>query len=528
MKIIAEISEKPEAERTPTVLALLNIISQLNENLKLLSEENQRLRDEISRLKGGNPKPRIKASTLEKAYSNEKSGNKRKSHRRKKKGIRIHKKIKLQPENIPSGSKLIDYKKYIVQDIIVQPYNKMYKRGRWKTPDGRWLIAPLPDGVEGHFGTSLRQYILSLNYSMNVPQNLILERLWELGIEISAGQLQNILTGYHDIFHEEKEEILDIGVKEFDFIEVDDTGSRHKGKNGYCTCVRNDFFTYFRSTESKSRINFLKILRGRRTDYILTAESLTYMEEQGLKSFQLLRLKGALGRILTDDDEWNSFLRMVGIRQPNEVKTVTEAALLESILHHGMNPDIVILSDEAGQFDILLHALCWMHAERKLATLLSFNDYERKILEEIRNEIWLYYGDLKTYKENPGKEKKLNLEAKFEEIFNKKTEFETINKALRSIYNIKNGLLMVLERPNVPLHNNGTENDIRVQVTKRKIHGQTRSDLGRQCKDTFMSLKKTCRKLGISFNDYLYDRLSKENKILPLYEIMIQKAFAST
>lgn len=528
MKTIIEIPEIPEDERTPTVIALLNIISQLSENLRLLSEENQKLRDEIARLKGGNPRPKIKASTLEKPDNQEKAGNRRKSRSRRKKKLKIHKKIKLQPENVPSGSKFIDYKKYIVQDIIIQPFNKMYKRGRWKTPDGNWLIAPLPDKVKGHFGASLRQYILSLNYSMNVPQKLILERLWELGIEISAGQLQNILTEDHGIFHEEKEQILDIGLKEFDNIHVDDTGSRHNGKNGYCTCVRNEFFTYFKSTESKSRINFLKILRGRRTDYVLTAESLKYMEEQELKSFQLSRIKGALGRILTNDDEWNAFLRMVGIRQPNEVKIVTEAALLGSILHHGMNPDMVILSDEAGQFNILLHALCWMHAERKFATLLPFNDYERKILEEIRNEIWIYYSELKAYKENPDKDKKLNLEARFLEIFTKKTEFETINKALRSIYDIKSGLLMVLERPNVPLHNNGSENDIRVQVMKRRIHGQTRSDLGRQCRDTFMSLKKTCRKLGISFNDYLYDRLSGTNNILQLHEIMIQKAFAGT
>lgn len=528
MRLRIDIPEIPSEEKTPTVIALLNIISQLNEYIRYLTEENQKLKDEISKLKGGNARPKIKASRLEKNDNSGKSNIHGRRGKRGKKRIKIHKKIKLEPENIPPGSKLIDYRNFIQQDIIIQPFNKMYKRGRWKTPDGRWLIAPLPKEVNGHFGASLKQYILDLNYGMNVPHNLILKRLWELDIDISAGQLHNILTENHEAFHEEKEQLLEIGLREFQCIHVDDTGSRHKGKNGYCTCVRNEFFTYFKSTESKSRINFLKILRGCETDYVITSESLSYMEAQGLKSSQYVRIKGALGRILANEDDWNSFLRMVGIRQEKEIRIVTEAALLGSILYHGINPNLVILSDEAGQFNILLHALCWIHAERKLSVLLPFNDYERNILETIRDEIWSYYHDLKMYKDSPNEDKKCQLETRFEEIFTQKTKFETINKALKSIYDIKQGLLMVLDRPDVPLHNNGTENDIRVQVTKRKVHGQTRSDLGRQCRDTFMSLKKTCRKLDILFNDYLYDRLSASNNILPLHEIMLKKSFDTT
>jgi len=67
---------------------------------------------------------------------------------------------------------------------------------------------------------------------------------------------------------------------------------------------------------------------------------------------------------------------------------------------------------------------------------------------------------------------------------------------------------MVLDRPEIPLHTNGSENDIRCQVTKRKISGGTRSDAGRDCRDTFLSLAKTCAKLGISFWDYLGARLA--------------------
>src|SRR5580765_3187448 len=67
-------------------------------------------------------------------------------------------------------------------------------------------------------------------------------------------------------------------------------------------------------------------------------------------------------------------------------------------------------------------------------------------------------------------------------------------------------LLMALRRPEVPLHTNGSENDVRCQVTRRKISAGTRSDDGRDSRDAFLSLLKTCRKLGVSFWDYLGDR----------------------
>ena len=74
----------------------------------------------------------------------------------------------------------------------------------------------------------------------------------------------------------------------------------------------------------------------------------------------------------------------------------------------------------------------------------------------------------------------------------------------------------MLERPEIPLHNNLSENDIRDYVKKRKISATTRSENGRQARDTFLSLKKTCQKLGLSFWDYLLDRLARQYHIPPL------------
>src|SRR4029077_10908262 len=79
---------------------------------------------------------------------------------------------------------------------------------------------------------------------------------------------------------------------------------------------------------------------------------------------------------------------------------------------------------------------------------------------------------------------------------------------LERLHANKAELLMALDRPEIPLHTNSAENAIRCQVTKRKISGGTRSDLGRNCRDAFLGLAKTCAKLGISFWDYLGARLA--------------------
>jgi hypothetical protein len=215
----------------------------------------------------------------------------------------------------------------------------------------------------------------------------------------------------------------------------------------------------------------------------------------------------------------------MGLRSELHIRIATEGALLGSIVERGhINPELVIVSDEAGQFAVLLHALCWIHAERGINKLVGYTDAQREALEEIRTKIWELYAELKAYKEAPCEEKKVKIEARFDEIFGTRTCYESLNLALKRIRNNKSELLLVLDRPDIPLHNNTSERDIREYVKKRKISGSTRSDLGRRCRDTFTSLKKTCRKLKVSFWEYIRDRVSGSNTIEPLSDLMRQQA----
>ena len=81
-----------------------------------------------------------------------------------------------------------------------------------------------------------------------------------------------------------------------------------------------------------------------------------------------------------------------------------------------------------------------------------------------------------------------------------------LDRLLARLHANKAELLMVLDRPEIPLHTNGSENDLRSHVTRRKISAGTRSEIGRDCRDTFLSLGKICDKLGIAIWDYLGSR----------------------
>ena len=273
-------------------------------------------------------------------------------------------------------------------------------------------------------------------------------------------------------------------------------------------------------------MNFLELLRAGHTDYILSGEALEYIVAQNLPKELTGKLAGVQGKYFPDKTSWQAALQAWGIRKDHHVRIATEGALLGSVLEHGLNPRLAVVSDDAGQFNVLCHALCWIHAERILAKLLGFNDEQRAALEQIRTAVWELYRDLKAYKATPTQDAKRALEKRFDDLCATQTCFTSLNLALKRMARNKSELLMVLDRPELPLHNNLSEGDIREYVKRRKISGGTRSEDGRRCRDTFASLKKTCRKLGISFWTYLKDRLLGTKQIPPLSDLIEVRALA--
>jgi hypothetical protein len=430
--------------------------------------------------------------------------------------LSIHEERTVKVATPPHGARFKGYTNFVVQDLLIRPHVVNVRRERWQSADGKMMTAPLPGGISGHFGPQLRRFVLAQYHQGQVTVPRLLALLRALGIVISKRQLVRLLIAGQDDFLEEAREVLRAGLSSAAWITVDDTGARHQAQNGFCTQIGNAHFAWFGTTNSKSRGNFLELLRAGHGDYVVNAEALCYMRQRALSAALITRLAEHPDHVFADHAAWRAHLDRLGIAalkiNPDPVMVATEGALWGSLKAHGFLPNTVIVSDDAGQFNVGQHGLCWVHAERLVHKLDTFTDAQRAAQSRTRDLIWRFYRDLKAYRGQPTRPRKAALRARFERIFTRQTAFVTLDRLLARLHANKHELLMVLDRPEIPLHTNGSENDIRCQITRRKVSGGTRSDTGRDCRDAFLGLAKTCAKLGIAFWDYLGSRLAVPNQ----------------
>jgi hypothetical protein len=287
-------------------------------------------------------------------------------------------------------------------------------------------------------------------------------------------------------------------------VTVDDTAARHAGRDEYTTHIGDDRFAWFATRPSKSRLNFLDLLRD--PDYVINATAAAYLVEHKVADAVIVSLLSHERQSFADEDAWQAHLDSFGLGAGHR-RRVTEAAMVGSIVARGLLTDTVIVSDDAGQFDVFLHGLCWIHAERHLRRIGCVTEEQHRLVELQRQLVWWLYADLKLYKDEPTAARRTALRARFDRIFTRVTGFAELDEVVARLHANKDELLRVLDRPEIPLHTNSSETAVRSFVTKRKISGETRSAAGKQARDTFLSLLKTCSKLAISFWDYLGARL---------------------
>lgn len=514
-----------------TIQAQQEAIETLERQLRQQQERIEQLEAELRAQKKLKGKPKIGASRLNEPPSepDDKSESKRpgSAKRSKKLGFEIDEERIIVPTDIPDTAKFNGYRDYDVQELRLERHNIRFRLAEYVRADGTTLVGQLPTEYRhGHYGPLLVGYILYQHYQCRVPQPLIYEQLQEWGIDISTGQLHNLLSENKERFHAEQQEVLRVGLETASYVHTDDTGARHQGKNGYCTVIGNAYFTYFRTTERKSRQSFLETLQGEAPCYVLNEYAQQYLQSYSLAAKHWQTLTFSSHVLAQEPTQWQAYLTSLGIVSQQATRLVTEAALLGGAIEQGVDSHLIILSDGAPQFNVLVHALCWVHAERALRRLQGNTAQQRQNIEDMQHLLWQYYQQLKAYQQAPTAEGREPLEQAFDQLFGRCfLHHASLNTVLSQFRAHKAELLRMLAFPQVPLHNNGAESDIREYVTRRKVSGGTRSEAGRRARDTLVGLKKTCRKLGISFWQFLMSRLRGDGQIPPLPDVI--RAMAS-
>ena len=518
MDIEEAIAQSPQyIQDSPIVKAMVELIQSQAEQIQSQAEQIQQqteqittlratiedLKDEISRLNKTPKRPKFRPNKMEPRgrgqKKNEKGGSK------KNKNIfapdKKREEIKVFAENVPPNSRFKGYSEFKVQDLDFVVKETIYKLAVWKAPDGQIIRARLPEQIRGkHFGPKLHTLIINF-YAQGMTQPTINDFFKSIGIEISSGQINQILLEEADRFAQVSEEILRSGLEEASYIRVDDTGAQHKHKNSYCTHIGGEHFAYYKTTFSKSRENFLSILCQGKEGYQINDAMIWHLRRCGIKNSILNLFEKLNEKKYKRKQDFYSLLTRLNLREKKLRKHCVEAALVGFVSTVILKKGQILLSDRAGQFLLFDHASCWVHMERPLRKVQVSSDIIQNELDSVRQAVWKIYENLKNFsRTRNGREK---IEAQYDDLSEMRSSSPIIQGVIDNFRRSRDEMLKALDHPGLPLHNNDSERDLRGFVKRRKISGSTKSEKGRKFRDSLASLKQTCFRLNLSFWEYV-------------------------
>lgn len=511
---------------------LLNKIEEQDKLINELRAEKQQLRDEVNRLKGEQGKPKIRPQTPSKDISSEverknldremlKNG-KAKNH---KITINRKEKCKVDKSTLPVDAIFKGCRSVIVQDLVIHTDNIQFERETYYSPSlKQTFVGELPKGYEGQFGPGVKAYILSSYYQSNMTESAIVTTLGTHGILISKCTVSRILTDNKEEYHQEKVDIVKEGLASQLPKQMDDTGARVGGKNHFAHILCNGLFTAYFTRPHKDRLTLLEILSGGHLTFKFNDVAYALMEKMKVSAKSMALLKERPVEESLTREALDTFLTEIFPDPTKHIKNrkvILEASAIAAYqaLPHALH---LLLTDEAPQFKEITEFLasCWVHEGRHYKKLTPCFMLHKIQVDAFLKKFWKYYKALLKYKESPTLSKTKSLSQKFDTLFSEKTGYDDLDKRIELTKSRKDSLLLVLQYPDLPLHNNASELGARGQARRRDISLHTINQKGTNAKDTFMTLVETAKKHGVNVYHYLYDRITQKYELPSLANLI--------
>jgi len=516
---------------------LRNVIAVQVGEIATLRAENQRLRDEVNRLKGEQGAPTIlpsKRVAADHASERERRAERPARPRVDKRALLHIDRIEEQevaPALLPPDAERKGYVAFVVQDVALRTDTVLFRCARWYAVSTRRSYqAPLPEGYreQGHYGPGLKALALQLYYQGQMSEPKILEVLRSVGIIMSAAHLSTLLI-QQPVFVAEYEEIARAGLASNAYQHVDDTSTRVNGVEEQCHILCGPLFTLYRTTPRKDRQTVLDVLRlGAPRAYQLNRYAGAFLAEHGLPAAVLAALGRLPQGVDLDADTFGALLEehipRLGVQQRQHI--LDAAAIGAYRVQQDVPMVEILVCDDAPQFKGVTAevALCWVHAGRHFKKLTPLFAHHRALVEAFLTDFWAYYHELQAYRAAPTAAERARLDAAFDTLFARRTGYWHLDERIAKTAAKKAALLCVLDHPEVPLHNNPAELGARHRVRKRDVSFGPRSQAGVTAWDIFGTITQTAAKLGVNVAHYLHDRLSGANRMPSLADLITQRA----
>jgi hypothetical protein len=519
---------------------LLNLVETLSAENQALRDEVQRLRDENNRLQGEQGKPAVRPNRRPVPapapdHSSERERHiptpHQKGHKVEQIPIDRTQDCMVDRTLLPPDAVFKGYETVVVQDLHLQTDNVAFRKEKWYAPSTRHTyLASLPAGYDGAFGPNIKALALVLHYATNVSQPQILALFRTAGIALADGTLAAWLIADQTVFHTEKDAIVEAGLRSSPWHQIDDTPTRVNGQNQVCQVLGNPLYTAYRTTPTKTRLAVLDTLcNGRPRMFRLNADALAHLAAVGLAQTTRQRLLQHLPWDQPLDEPTMqtllaTHLPPLGASARRWVLDATAIAAYHAQLEF---PIIrLLLCDDAPQFHLLVEdlALCWVHEGRHYKKLTPLVPCHRRALARFQTRFWAFYRGLLVYRARPDPAAKARLRRGFTRLFSTVTGYAALDERIAKTRSKQEALLVVLEHPEIPLHNNDMELGARRRVRKRDVSFGPRTAAGARAWDTFQTIIATAQKLGVNAYHYFRDRLSGHPQLPALADLITERA----